>query len=152
MAGSSKTSIGRILARYATIALTAGIAGIIVRVLYPMAPNAAATIPKATVESPDTPEEFLLASPIITNLADSTATWIRLDVAYLLRGPISPHDTNILSIQLNEDTLAFLRTLHLRQLEGSTGLFHLKEDLTDRARTRSDGRVQNVLIRSMVVQ
>jgi flagellar FliL protein len=48
--------------------------------------------------------------------------------------------------------LGFLQTLSVLQLGGPSGLQHLREDLNDRAIVRSDGRVRELVIESIVVQ
>ena len=49
-------------------------------------------------------------------------------------------------------TLAYLRTVTLKQLEGPVGLEAIRDDLNERAATRSDGKVREFVIRTLVVQ
>ena len=53
---------------------------------------------------------------------------------------------------IHQDILAYVRTLKLHQIEGSSGLIHLKADLDERAAIRSDGHVKRVLIRTMLFE
>ncbi|MGJ3262877.1 MAG: flagellar basal body-associated FliL family protein [Salinarimonas sp.] len=89
--------------------------------------------------------------PVVANLADPAEVWVRIDGALLLDG-VAPEEAQTLAARVSGDTLAYLRTLPLARLEGATGLAHLREDLTERARTRSEGRVREFVIESLVVQ
>jgi flagellar FliL protein len=51
-----------------------------------------------------------------------------------------------------EDVVAYLRTVPITQLEGPSGLLHLREDLNDRARIRSGGKVKELVIQSLVLE
>ena len=89
--------------------------------------------------------------PIVTNLAGPKGTWIRLEAAswWTERGqggqPCSP-------AQITEDIVAYLRTVPLAQIEGASGFQHLREDLNDRVRMRSDGKVRELVIQSLIVE
>ena len=54
--------------------------------------------------------------------------------------------------RIGDDILAYLRTVSLRQLEGPIGLENIRQDLNDRAAIRSDGKVREFVIRTLVVQ
>jgi flagellar FliL protein len=54
--------------------------------------------------------------------------------------------------QIADDVLAYLRTGSLHQLEGPIGLENIRQDLNERAATRSGGKVQAFVIRTLVVQ
>ncbi|MBV9909688.1 MAG: flagellar basal body-associated FliL family protein, partial [Hyphomicrobiales bacterium] len=54
--------------------------------------------------------------------------------------------------QIGDDVLAYLRTVSLRQLEGPIGLENIRQDLNERAATRSGGKVRAFVIRTLVVQ
>ncbi|MGP9820886.1 flagellar basal body-associated FliL family protein [Salinarimonas sp. NSM] len=89
--------------------------------------------------------------PVVANLAEPSEIWVRIDGALLLDG-VEPEEAPALAARVSGDTLAYLRTLPLARLEGATGLAHLREDLTERARTRTEGRVREFVIESLVVQ
>ena len=57
----------------------------------------------------------------------------------------------MLAAEIEADTMAFLRTVQLAQIEGSRGLLHLRDDLRERAKLRSPA-VVDYLIRSMVAE
>jgi len=89
-------------------------------------------------------------TPIITNLSNSEV-WVRVHVAIIYEaGSISAPE--VLATDLTADILGFMQTLTIAQLSGSSGLQHLREDLNDRAIIRSDGKIKELVIESLVVQ
>jgi flagellar protein FliL len=92
-----------------------------------------------------------LLPPIITNLASPERTWVRLEASLVMEGEHAS-DSGALAAQIAEDIIAFLRTLSLTQIQGASGFQHLREDLNDRARVRSGGRVRDLVIQSMIVE
>jgi flagellar FliL protein len=89
--------------------------------------------------------------PIITNLDQTSDTWVRLQAAIVF-DPASIEKPDVLVTEIASDILGFMQTLTVSQLSGSSGLQHLREDLNDRALVRSDGRIQELVIESLVVQ
>ncbi len=89
--------------------------------------------------------------PIITNLGQPSETWVRLHAAIIF-DPAGIEKPDIMLANVSEDILGFMQTLSLAQLSGASGLQHLREDLNDRAIVRSDGKVQQLIIESLVVQ
>ena len=89
--------------------------------------------------------------PIVTNLAEPAETRVRLQVAivYPKKGVETP---NVLAARISDDIVAFMKTLSVAQLQGASGLQALREDLNDRAITRSEGKVKEVMIENLVVQ
>jgi flagellar FliL protein len=87
--------------------------------------------------------------PITTNLAAPSDTWLRMEASIQLDQP-STDPTFADTIQ--QDLLAFLRTVKLHQIEGASGFQHFKADLTERAAIRSDGHVKAVLIRTLLFE
>lgn len=90
-------------------------------------------------------------APIVTNLAGPERTWIRLEAAIVLDSDPTV-DLNLLSANLAEDLVAFLRTVPLSQIEGAGGFQNLREDLNDRVRVRSGGKVRDFLIQALIVE
>ncbi len=88
--------------------------------------------------------------PIVTNLAEPAETWARIE-ATIVFADVLP-DTNMYTVQISEDILAFLRTVKLSQIEGPSNFQHLREDLKDRVAIRSGGEVSELIIESLVVQ
>jgi flagellar protein FliL len=89
--------------------------------------------------------------PIIANLADPPDAWVRLQATLVVDSASTPKP-DILAALIAEDILGFLRTLTLGQIAGASGLQHLREDLNERAVIRSDGRVRELILQTLVVQ
>ena len=75
---------------------------------------------------------------------------VRLEASIVLDGE-SP-DAKGLAAAITEDAIGYLRTLSLPLMEGSSGLLHLREDLNDRARIRSGGKVRDLIIHTLIVE
>jgi flagellar FliL protein len=58
----------------------------------------------------------------------------------------------VLVAQITEDIIAFLRTVTLVQIQGASGFQHLREDLSDRVRVRSGGKIRDLVIQSMIIE
>ena len=87
---------------------------------------------------------------IVTNLASPQKTWIRLEASILFVDAAA--ESNAIAAAVAEDVVAFLRTVPVAQLEGASGFLHLREDLNDRARLRSAGKVRELVIQSLVLE
>lgn len=85
---------------------------------------------------------------ITTNLADARDIWVRLEVALVFKDRA---DARIAEL-VHQDLLAYLRTVKSRQIEGPSGFKHLKTDLEERAQMRSEGRVVQVLVRTLLFE
>lgn len=88
---------------------------------------------------------------IVTNLGGPRGTWVRLEAAIVF-GPDAAKEESLLSGRITEDIVAFLRTVPLAQIEGANGFQNLREDLNDRARIRSEGKVREIIIQSLIVE
>ena len=100
-----------------------------------------ATEPSAVVDLP----------PIVTTLASPPDVWIRLEASIVVDPRAEPHPEALAAL-IGDDSLAYVRTLSLRQLEGPIGLEALRADLNDRAVTRSGGKARELVLRTVVVQ
>ena len=89
--------------------------------------------------------------PIITNLANPSDTWIRLEASVIF-DPMKIADPGPILGALADDFLAFSRTLRLNQLSGAGGMQSLRGELNARAAARSESRIESVVLRTMVVQ
>ena len=76
--------------------------------------------------------------------------WLRVEAALVYRDDGSA-DPEVLAAQIEADTLAFLRSVQLSQVEGTRGLMHLREDLRQRAKLRSPA-VVDYLIQTMIAE
>lgn len=90
-------------------------------------------------------------APVVTNLAAPEGSWIRLQTAIVYDKTDAPA-MDLLAPKVGEDVLAFVRTLTLEQIQGASGLEALRDDLNERARLRSDGKVRELLIEMLVVR
>lgn len=89
--------------------------------------------------------------PVITNLADPTSAWVRLQASIVYDNK-AVQKPQMLAAQISEDVLAYMKTVTLAQIGGASGLEHLREDLNERAAIRSDGHVRELIIQTVVVQ
>jgi flagellar FliL protein len=90
-------------------------------------------------------------APILTNLAEPRDVWIRVESSIVFDDEEIAGD-DVLAAKIGEDLLAYLRTVSLGQIGSPSGMQHLREDLAERARIRSEGRVKELVIQTMVVQ
>jgi flagellar protein FliL len=89
--------------------------------------------------------------PVIANLASPSDTWVRLETAIIFKnGAID--NPEVTAAEVGQDILAYVRTAKLAQLEGPSALQHLREDLNERVRLRTDSQVSELLIQALVVQ
>ncbi len=87
----------------------------------------------------------------VTNLADPPEMRVRLQVAVVYNKK-AIENPNLMAAQVSDDLVAFLKTLTVGQLQGASGLQNLREDLNERAAVRSQGKVREVVIETLVVQ
>lgn len=95
-------------------------------------------------------------APITTNLAGTPAAWIRLEASVLLSPEAAedpqPAEEEVLLRAINEDVVAYLRTIQLTALQGPGGFQSLREDLDERVRLRSEGKAQELMIQAMILE
>jgi flagellar protein FliL len=90
----------------------------------------------------------LLLEPIVTNIASPQDVWVRLELALVAGAPLDGE----LAQAIREDLFAYVRTVRLSQLEGPSGFISLKADLLDRAKIRSEDKVNAVLIKTLLFE
>jgi flagellar protein FliL len=112
---------------------------------------ASATGPAVSAAQKTEPSTIYDLPPIVTNLGAPQDTWIRLEGSIIFDPQAIPHPESV-AAKLGDDILAYLRTLSLKQLEGPIGLEDLRQDLNERAATRTGGRAREFVIRTLVVQ
>tara|TARA_R110002020_G_scaffold65144_1_gene172165 strand:- start:1191 stop:1703 length:513 start_codon:yes stop_codon:yes gene_type:complete len=93
-------------------------------------------------------ENLVQLEPITTNLSYPSDNWIRIEVSLVFTG--DPDDE--LADQIHQDILAYLRTVSLQQIEGPRGFQYLRDDLRERVKLRSEGRVNDLLLRTFVIE
>jgi flagellar FliL protein len=85
---------------------------------------------------------------ITTNLAGPGDTWVRMEASLVFDGGSDEE----IAASVHQDILAYLRTVKLNQVEGPSGLQHLKTDLEERAKIRSEGKVKSILIGTLLFE
>lgn len=86
--------------------------------------------------------------PVMTNLAEPGDAWIRMELALVFEGEADEE----LAQEIHQDIFAYVRTLKLYSLEGGSGYQHLVADLEERASIRSEGLVDQILIRTLILE
>jgi flagellar FliL protein len=89
--------------------------------------------------------------PIVTNISAPADLWVRVEASIVLDGKTTPHP-EILAAEIATDGLAYLRTLTIAQIQGPIGLENIRQDLADRAVVRSNGKVSELILKTLVVQ
>jgi len=90
-------------------------------------------------------------SSIVTNLSTPSDTWVRFEGALVVDSRFEA-DVEALSGEINNDIIAYLRTITLAQIEGPSGFQILRQALNERVAIRTKGKVGELAIRTLVVQ
>ncbi|TPM33100.1 flagellar basal body-associated FliL family protein [Mesorhizobium sp. B2-3-3] len=115
----------------------------------PVAPeNEGKVAQPAAAQQPGTGPTLVALAPITTNIASPADTWIRMEASVVYDAPQPP----AMAEDIQQDLLAFVRTLKMHQIEGASGYQHLKADLEERASIRSQGHAKQVLIRTLLLE
>jgi flagellar biosynthetic protein FliP len=80
--------------------------------------------------------QIIKLEPIVTNVSSPAKILVRVEASIVI-DPSKTTAPDLLAAEVQSDTLTFLRTLDLAQIEGARGLLHLREDLRERAMLRS---------------
>ena len=141
---------GLSLRELAIVVLLGGSVGAVFEAIgpYPTAPGGPAGPP--TAQAKESAAIYDLP-PIVTNLGSPQEIWIRLEGSIIFDPKTLPHPEAAAG-EVGEDILAYLRTVTLKQLEGPIGLQSIRQDLNERAATRSGGKVREFVLRTLVVQ
>ncbi|MBB4005039.1 flagellar basal body-associated FliL family protein [Aurantimonas endophytica] len=163
-AGAKKRSMIQTVIAVAILTLVAGAGGTLVGWLTggtgapaTAEPVAAAPAPAlsprsdiAAAEGSNLPLRLIPLKPVVTNIYAPANAWLRIEASIVVEDDGSI-DAEILAAEIEADTLAFLRSLQLAQVEGTRGLLHLRDDLRERAKLRSPA-VVDYLIQAMVAE
>jgi len=90
-------------------------------------------------------------SPVVTNLMGSDSDWIRLEASIVYKS-LHEFNADVMAAEARQDVLAYLRTVSLAQIQGPSGLLHVREDLNERVKLRSKGTIQELVLETLVVQ
>ena len=93
-------------------------------------------------------ENLVPLEPITTNLSYPSDNWIRIEVSLVFVG----NPDIVLADQIHQDIMAYLRTVSLQQIEGPRGFQYLRDDLRERVKLRSEGRVNDLILRTFVIE
>ncbi len=85
---------------------------------------------------------------ITTSIASPSEVWVRMELSIVLDEPQGEDLPGI----IQQDLLSYIRTVKMHEIEGSSGLRHLRQNLDERAAIRSDGHVKQVLIRTLLFE
>lgn len=94
------------------------------------------------------PGNAMPLEPIIANLAAPADTWVRLEMSVLFAAAPNLE----IAQAIHQDTLAYIKTVKLHQIDGPSGYLHLRSDLRELAKTRSGGEAQDILIRALLFE
>ncbi|MBB6507726.1 MULTISPECIES: flagellar basal body-associated FliL family protein [Rhizobium/Agrobacterium group] len=86
--------------------------------------------------------------PIIANLAYPSDSMVRLEVSLIFGENID----EAVAASIQEDILAYMRTLSLQQIQGPRGFGYLRDDLKERAKLRSQGKVADLVFRTFIIE
>jgi flagellar FliL protein len=139
------------LIEWAIVVCLAASAGAAFETLRPAPPAPDKPVQSAASEPPAQASTIVDLQPIVTNLGAPQDTWVRLEGSIIFDPKTLPHPEAVAG-QIGDDVLAYLRTVSLHQLEGPIGLENIRQDLNERAATRSGGKVHALVIRTLVVQ
>ena len=149
---AARESRGRSLIEWAIVVCLAASAGAAFEALRPAAPAPDKPMQESTASAPLAQASTIVdLQPIVTNLGAPQDTWVRLEGSIIFDPKTLPHPEAVAG-QIGDDVLAYLRTVTLHQLEGPIGLENIRQDLNERAATRSGGKVRAFVIRTLVVQ
>ncbi len=89
--------------------------------------------------------------PIIVGLGAKKEVWIRIEVAIVAMNE-AHLDEPVMKVRIENDIAAYLQNVTLKQISGPSGYLHLKEDLLDRARLTTEGKVIELMILTLVTE
>lgn len=95
--------------------------------------------------------QVLKLEPIIVTLSRSSNTWLRLELALVIRNDAHAPDAGQ-QLQLMSDLSAFARNIKIDQLSSPSGYLHLQEDLLARSRHLLGQDVLDLLVLSLVAE
>ncbi len=157
---SSEPSLIVLIAAVVVLTLVAAGAGLGLGMLLPSQPaemeQQQAALESGETEPEETPEyasgeSIMMLQPVITNLIEPRGTYIRLEGAAVFAGP-TDKQSEVLVSRVAQDIMSVLNTMSLAQIEGPSGLQHLREDLNARAVVRSEGKIKEIVLHSVVVE
>jgi flagellar FliL protein len=89
-----------------------------------------------------------LLDPIIANLAYPSESLVRLEISLIFGENVD----EAVAAAVQEDILSYMRTMSLQQIQGPRGFGYLRDDLKERAKLRSQGKVADIVFRTFVIE
>jgi flagellar FliL protein len=86
--------------------------------------------------------------PIIANLSYPSDSLVRLELSLIFGDNVD----EAVAASVQEDILSYMRTVSLQQIQGPRGFSYLRDDLKERARLRSQGKVAEIVFRTFVIE
>lgn len=96
-------------------------------------------------------EHIVPLAPVIVNVSGKGDRWLRMEGSVAFSAP-PESDKAVLLAYMVEDLASFLKTTSLKQIESSTGLEFLRDDISELVRLRSKGRARRFILTSLVVE
>lgn len=85
---------------------------------------------------------------IVTNVSAPKDTWVRLEMSVLFDAAPEPETVQA----IHQDIMAYMRSIKLHQVAGSSGYLHMRSDLKDVAMIRSGGTARDILIKVLLFE
>ena len=95
--------------------------------------------------------QLLPLEPMLVNMAEPSKRWLRLEGAIIFEKPLTDEKAVVLA-QISQDLVGFLRNTSLQQMETSSGLEFLLEDMSELARLRTHGNARRFVLKSLVIE
>ena len=158
-----KSSFMSMLIEWLLATMIAGGAGAALQAMHPPPPEKPADLASSKKDEKKDEPKFEVAAncgpgpslvdlpPIVTNLASPADTWVRLEAAIVFDPKALLH-ADVVAAEIATDELAYLRTTSVNELQGPIGLENIRQDLRDRAFVRSNGKVIDLLLKTLVLQ
>jgi flagellar protein FliL len=156
--GPKPFSLKKIIVELTIVAAIAVGAGALLSTIQPPPPPAEKTAANGETTTVPAKEPVCAAAsnifdlpPVVTNLGAPADAFVRVEASIVFDAKALPHP-EIVAAEIATDELAYLRTVSLPEIQGPIGLANLRQDLNDRAVTRSGGKVSELILRTLVVQ
>ncbi|MGO8952839.1 MAG: flagellar basal body-associated FliL family protein [Rhodomicrobium sp.] len=111
----------------------------------------AAPVEASPPNAPKLPQaEVKPLAPIIANLGNPPQTYVRLEAAVVLEP--DTRDSAALAAKIEDDFVAYLRTVSITEIQGATAFQYFREDLKRRAVQQGGGKVRDLCLHAFVVE
>jgi flagellar FliL protein len=97
-------------------------------------------------------ETVVPIQPLLVSSDGQKRHWIRLEGAIAFRQAPSKDEQPLLIKIIAEDMLSYLRTTPITQLESAAGFEFARDELSEIARVRSNGRASKFILKAMVIE